>query len=169
MRHHVDWGGPEQEYRYTLWRVWGDEANFVQFVGLNPSTADETVDDPTIRRCVNFAKDWGYGALCMTNLFAYRATQPKDMKAAGDPVGPQNDLYLSEVSREAGLVIAAWGAHGGFLGRDLAVWHLIPEMKCLMLTKDGHPRHPLYLKADLKPVNYTHASLRNSESPEGPF
>jgi hypothetical protein len=163
MSNHVDWGGFNQEYRYALWRIWGDEANFVQFVGLNPSTADENLDDPTIRRCVQFAKDWGFEALCMTNLFAFRATDPKNMKATEAPVGPQNDVWLKEVSREAGTVIACWGAQGDFLGRDLEVSTLIPEMKCLKLTQGGHPRHPLYLKKDLIPIDYVHTSLRNSE------
>jgi hypothetical protein len=79
------------------------------FVGLNPSTADETSDDPTIRRCIAFAKSWGYSALCMTNLFAYRATDPKIMKKAQYPVGPDNDDYLKMLSAGAGVVIAAWG------------------------------------------------------------
>jgi len=163
MSNHVDWGGADQEYRYALWRVWGNETNFVQFVGLNPSTADESLNDPTIRRCIQFAKDWGFEALCMTNLFAFRATDPKNMKAAEAPVGLQNDLWLKEVSREAGTVIACWGAQGDFLGRDLEVSTLIPEMKCLKLTQGGHPRHPLYLKKDLVPIDYVHTSLRNSE------
>ena len=101
----------------------------MQFVGLNPSTADENLDDPTIRRCIQFAKDWGYGALCMTNLFAFRATKPTDMKAAEDPVGSVNDLWLEETSKVAGATLACWGTHGIFQGRDLEVAHLIPEMK----------------------------------------
>ena len=82
------------------------------FVGLNPSTADEVSDDPTVRRCISYAKAWGYAGLCMTNIFAFRATDPKDMKAVHDPVGMDNDMHLLRVSRHAGVVIAAWGAHG---------------------------------------------------------
>src|SRR5690242_6108456 len=99
-------------YRYTLWREWDIfDKNYVMFVGLNPSTADERVDDPTIRRCIDFAKRWGYGALCMTNLFAYRATDPRVMKAFPYPVGPENDKWLVRCAREAGVVVAAWGNH----------------------------------------------------------
>ncbi|MEP0894347.1 DUF1643 domain-containing protein [Leptolyngbya boryana FACHB-1624] len=82
------------------------------FVGLNPSTADETHDDPTIRRCTKFAKDWGYSGLCMTNLFAYRATDPKEMIASVDSIGLENDQYLLEYAARAGIVVAAWGNHG---------------------------------------------------------
>jgi hypothetical protein len=77
------------------------------FVGLNPSTADEGGDDPTIRRCVGFARDWGYSGLCMTNLFAFRATQPKDMLAQADPVGPNNDETLTRLAKEAKVIVAA--------------------------------------------------------------
>jgi len=162
MSNHVDWGGPNQEYRYTLWRRWGD-GRVVQFIGLNPSTADETVDDPTIRRCVTYAKQWGFDALCMTNLFAFRATEPKNMKAAADPVGPENNKWLVNVSINSGLIVASWGTHGVFMERDQRVHRLILNMKCLKLTKDGHPSHPLYLKKDLVPIDYVHTSLRNSE------
>ena len=121
------------------------------FVGLNPSTADETQDDPTIRRCIAFAKAWGYGGVCMTNLFAYRATLPEVMKATSDPVGPDNDEYLRALAADAGVVVAAWGANGTHKGRDAEVRKLLPELHCLALTKDGHPGHPLYLRKTLTP------------------
>ena len=79
------------------------------FVGLNPSTADETNDDPTIRRCISFAQAWGYEGLCMTNLFAFRATEPSDMMKSPDPVGPENDQALINLAESAGVVVAAWG------------------------------------------------------------
>lgn len=96
----------DRAFRYTLWREWDVDSltgcaddlphghQFAQFIGLNPSTADETRDDPTIRRCIGFAKLWGYGALCMTNLFAFRATKPRDMRQAADPIGPENMALL---------------------------------------------------------------------------
>jgi hypothetical protein len=142
---------PCRTYRYSLWREW-DMFNrmFVVFIGLNPSTADESKDDPTIRRCIGFAKEWGFGALCMLNLFAFRATDPKDMMSAGDPIGPENDGILRSICRESGKIIAAWGVHGSFLGRDKEVSKLIPMMWCLGTTKDGFPRHPLYVKKDQK-------------------
>ncbi len=141
---------PCRAYRYALWRRWG-RGPYAMFIGLNPSTADETNDDPTIRRCIGFARAWGYEALCMTNLFAYRATQPADMKKAADPVGWENDGALKMLARDAGVVVAAWGAHGTFKGRDQSVRLGVPNLHYLRLTKDGHPGHPLYLPADLKP------------------
>jgi hypothetical protein len=146
------WISEDRAYRYALLRSWEYGTGFVAFVGLNPSTADENTDDPTIRRCIRFAKDWGYSGLLMANLFAYRATKPKDMMSAKDPVGPLNDRYLQTISTKAGLVIAAWGADGGWRGRDKQVRAMVPGMKCLHLTKDGHPGHPLYLPASSLPM-----------------
>lgn len=141
-------------YRYDLWRTWTGGAGYAMFVGLNPSTADETEDDPTIRRCVAFAKDWGYAGLCMTNLFAYRATNPDDMMRASDPVGPRNDAILLERAAAAGVVVAAWGVHGTFGGRDNAVRRMLPRLHYLRLTKNGHPGHPLYLPRTLLPASW---------------
>ena len=147
---------PCRTYRYTLWREFGGLVGdgYAMFIGLNPSTADEVNDDPTIRRCVAFAKSWGYEALCMTNLFAFRATQPEDMFAAGDPVGPDNDRHLVELARNAGVVVAAWGTNGTHHGRDSAVHAIVPNLHCLKKTQAGHPGHPLYLRADLNPVPF---------------
>ena len=145
---------PCRRYRYTLCRRWGD-GPYAMFVGLNPSTADETTDDPTIRRCIRFARDWGYDALCMTNLFAFRATDPKMMLSEPEPVGPENDEWLFALSSDAGIVIAAWGAHGGHRHRDTAVLTMLHEVHHLGLTKVGKPRHPLYLRADSTPIRLT--------------
>lgn len=150
---------PCRTYRYALWREWIGGDGYAMFVGLNPSTADEMRDDPTIRRCVSFAKSWGYAGLCMANLFAYRATQPKDMKAAADPIGPENDDHLQALAHEAGVVVAAWGANGTHKGRDLEVCELLPSLHCLALTKDGHPGHPLYLPKTLTPFCYRPVAL----------
>ena len=143
-----------RRYRYALWRRWGD-GPYAMFIGLNPSTADETTDDPTIRRCIRFARDWGFDALCMANLFAIRATDPKVMMASDEPVGPDNDVWLRRLSADAGIVIAAWGAYGSHQGRDLIVLGMLPELHHLGLTKLGRPRHPLYLRADSKPARLT--------------
>ena len=139
-------------YRYSLWREWIGGEGYAMFVGLNPSTADETRDDPTIRRCIAFAKAWGYGGLCMTNLFAFRATDPKNMKAIADPVGRENDAHLLALAEGAGVIIAAWGANGTHKGRDKEVRKLLPTLYCLAQTKGGHPGHPLYLPKTLTPV-----------------
>lgn len=149
---------PCRRYRYSLWRNWADllgsGKGYAMFIGLNPSTADETEDDPTIRRCITFAKAWGYDGLCMTNLFAFRATDPEVMLAESDPVGPGNDGHLLSMAKGAGIVIAAWGTPGAHMKRDAAVRELIPNLHYLRLTKAGHPGHPLYLPADLTPVRW---------------
>lgn len=147
---------PCRAYRYSLWRRWGTpEQGYAMFIGLNPSTADEVQDDPTIRRCIQFAKDWGYGGLVMANLFAFRATKPADMKAALDPVGPENDVYLQKLSADASVVVAAWGTDGTHLRRGEAVREMLPNLYALGFTKVGQPRHPLYLSKKLTPIQWT--------------
>ncbi len=142
---------PCKQYRYSLWRRWAAGPT-VMFIGLNPSTADETVDDPTICRCIGFAQSWGFAALHMTNLFAWRATDPDDMKAALDPVGPANDHTLRAVYLNSTTAVAAWGTHGTHLGRGATVRARMPALCYLRLTKDGHPAHPLYLPKTLRPT-----------------
>ncbi len=157
-------------YRYTLWRVWNpvERPRFLMVVGLNPSTADETKDDPTIRRCIGFAKAWGFDALCMTNLFAWRDTDPTGMKAAADPVGVDNDGWLREVASRAGLVLAAWGVHGSHMGRAAAVCEWLPKLHALGFTNDGAPRHPLYMPKSATPVPFgaPRAAPGGRETPE---
>lgn len=141
------------KYRYSLWRRWNwnGHANNVMFIGLNPSTADESKDDPTVRRCIRFAKDWCYDGLIMMNAFAFRSTDPKGMFAASDPIGPQNDEALAYQRTRAGLIIAAWGVNCT-KARELDVCRVIGKtVHCLGRTKEGRPRHPLYVKADVKP------------------
>jgi len=145
---------PCRVYRYTLWREWIAGNGYAMFIGLNPSTADETKDDPTIRRCIASAKVWGYAGLCMTNLFAYRATKPADMRTAQEPIGPENDSYLLSVAKSAGVIVAAWGTNGTYQKRDQVVKSMLPELRCLRLTKAGHPEHPLYLPNGLTPIPF---------------
>jgi hypothetical protein len=130
-------------------------------IGLNPSTADESKLDPTLKRCVAFAHSWGYGGFVMANLFAFRATDPLDMKACLEPVGPDNDTFLIELAFACKLVLAAWGTHGGWLGRDDEVIDLLTSrgvnLACLALTKFGFPKHPLYVKGDTRPMVFRRA------------
>lgn len=140
-------------YRYSLWRQWAPGPR-VMFIGLNPSTADATLDDPTIRRCIGFARAWGYSGLMMTNLFAWRDTEPRNMMAVTDPVGPDNDRVLRLGYERAALTVAAWGAHGTHDGRDKVIRAMLPDLHYLRLTKHGHPGHPLYLPAALQPVKW---------------
>lgn len=161
----------DRRYRYTLWRDWENGVLFTpksivrawtyaMFIGLNPSTADEMNDDPTIRRCIGFAKRWGYGALMMTNLFAFRATDPQVMMEESKPIGDENDRWLLATAREAGVVVAAWGVKGQFMGRDKEVMKLLSNLECLGVTAGGFPQHPLYFPygENLKPYPRLSAS-----------
>lgn len=127
-------------------------SQFLMVIGLNPSTADETQDDPTIRRCINFAKAWGFGALCMTNIFAWRDTDPEKMKSTAEPIGAENDRHLIECASGAGMILAAWGKHGSHLARASYVLQILPPVHALAINKDGSPKHPLYVRADAEPV-----------------
>ena len=148
---------PNRQYRYTLWREW-DMMNpgYAMFIGLNPSTADEVQDDPTIRRCINFAKRWNLGALCMTNIFGFRATNPKVMFAADEPIGPENDMWIYECAMNAQIVVAAWGNLGALKDRADSVLNLLRHfnLKCLGITLLGHPKHPLYVRSDTTPISF---------------
>ncbi len=142
-------------YRYYLAREWDRERPTCCFIMLNPSTADATVDDPTIRRCIGFAKSWCFGKVVVLNLFAYRATDPKALGCGDLFVGPMNDEWLRVNGSTADLVVAAWGAHPIAKARVDDVLRLIPRpLMCLGRTKDGSPRHPLYVPADTMPVLY---------------
>lgn len=142
---------PCGRYRYTLGRRWGDGGT-VGFLMLNPSTADARKDDPTLRRCIGFARDWGYGGVTVANLYAYRATKPADLWKAADPIGPANDAHLTAVADGCDLLVAAWGAHAK-PDRVAAVLALpgMNRLHALALTASGQPGHPLYLRGDLVP------------------
>lgn len=162
---------PDRVYRYVLTREIADphfgcldedeRGGTVTFVGLNPSTADETTDDPTIRRCMRFARDWGFDRLKMVNLFAYRATDPDDLIRAAmngtQIVGPENDHHLSLAFGGSDRIVAAWGAVTAITA--LRVYEFAETFSgwqfwALGLTKNGSPRHPLYMRADTQPVIY---------------
>jgi hypothetical protein len=139
------------------------------FIMLNPSTADATRNDPTIRRCIGFAQRWGCGRLQVLNLFAVRATLPQAMKQADDPVGPDNRKWFAQMlrvaPRESHLVVCAWGVHGAFRAQDHVVLGWLHELGiasfALGVTRDGHPRHPLYLPYSTGLVQYTRESAWN--------
>lgn len=142
----------DREYRYRLRRTWDAEKPTVAFLMLNPSTADEKENDPTIRRCVGFAEDWGFGSLVVANLFALRATDPSELRGHPAPVGPENDRHLREVCDEAEKVVAAWGTDGDLDDREREVADLLDvQLHALDTTKDGHPNHPLYQPKDAEP------------------
>ncbi|MFM7603117.1 MAG: DUF1643 domain-containing protein [Pseudanabaena sp.] len=136
-------------YRYSLWREWDIDKPKVVFIMLNPSKADASIDDPTLRRCINFAKSWGFGSLIVVNLFAYRTASPLELKKVDDPVGKQNDRYLKKAIKSADRVVVAWGNNGKLMQRDRLVLELLSKRNiqpyCLGITKAGYPRHPLYV------------------------
>lgn len=141
----------DRVYRYQLSRSWGG-GPLVTFVMLNPSTADEHTEDPTLRRCMRFAQEWGFGGVRLVNLYALRATNPHDLWRAVDPVGPENNRYLSEAAAQAGTLVAAWGIHAK--ANRVAEVRALPgfeTLTSLRTTRDGHPGHPLYLPKSLTP------------------
>lgn len=158
-------------YRYALTREWLGGEGTCLFVMLNPSTADASEDDPTIRRCIGFAQRWGYNRLAVGNVYGFRATDPKEMLAASYPVGEplppsrvaeydnQNDEWLRRLvlDPDTKRVICAWGANveprRARAVTDVLTGDFFP-VECLGLTKQGHPRHPLYIKADTEPVHF---------------
>ncbi|WP_421710821.1 DUF1643 domain-containing protein [Alcanivorax sp.] len=152
-------------YRYFLTRRWEPGSQALLFIMLNPSTADHREDDPTIRRCVGFARREGYGAITVMNLYSFRATSPKNMLAAADPVGPQTDSYLLTARNYFDRAICAWGANADRDRVAEVVEILTPGMElfCLGTTKAGHPRHPLYVKGDQKLVPWPTPPARKSD------
>ncbi len=143
------------QYRYSLSRRWDARGRDVLFVMLNPSTATEMQNDPTVERCERRARMLGFGGFRVVNIFAFRATDPRDMRRADDPVGPGNDHALKDAAQAADIVIAAWGTHGAHRNRGPQVSAMLhagaTPIFHLGLSKAGHPRHPLYLSYALKP------------------
>ena len=157
-------------YRYRLWRKWGCGSPLL-FVMLNPSTADADVDDATIRRCVGFADREGFGELGVVNLYAYRATAPKDLKRAGYPVGPDNDQHIADAAREAAAVCVAWGSNVAGLERPQIVLPLLRwlgvEPKCLRITRTGYPQHPLMLPSSCMLQPFDEEAIHNAMHRQG--
>lgn len=155
---------PCERFRYLLSRRWaapgsaGAAKGQALFVMLNPSTATEMQNDPTVERCERRARAWGYGGMDVANIFAYRATDPRVMRAAPDPIGPQNDAAIAAAAREAALVLCAWGSHGAHLGRGPAVAAALSAaghpLFHLGLTQAGAPKHPLYIGYEVTPAPF---------------
>jgi hypothetical protein len=158
----------DRRYRYVLTHDWRDfsdcphlipidDRKSITWIGLNPSTADENQLDPTLRRVKGFSQAWGFNTFHMVNLFAYRATDPGDMKEAVDPVGPENDHWIYDSCSNSELTIVCWGSHGGFKNRSKDVMEHLSGMKlrCMGFTKEKHPKHPLYLSLKTAPVLFT--------------
>jgi hypothetical protein len=139
-------------YRYRLWRHWEPSLGCVLWVMLNPSTATADIDDATIRRCMGFARSWGYGGIEVVNLFALRSTSPSLLYSHPEPIGEANDAHIREALHTAKRIVAAWGAHGKHLDRAAAVMAMVAEagktVECLGITVNGHPMHPVRLAGD---------------------
>ncbi|WP_322895025.1 MULTISPECIES: DUF1643 domain-containing protein [unclassified Yoonia] len=148
-----------ENYRYDLTRIWDAQGQRLTFVMLNPSKADEIHNDPTVERCERRARALGFGAFRVTNIFAWRDTDPRAMRRAADPIGPENDAMLIAAADWADQIIAAWGTHGAHLGRGPQVAEFLRRTETplltLGLTKDGHPRHPLYLSYAQQPERWS--------------
>ncbi|MBA4350725.1 MAG: hypothetical protein C0427_05695 [Rhodobacter sp.] len=145
-----------EAYRYLLTRVWNPEEEKALFVMLNPSTATEVQNDPTVERCERRARALGFGAFRVTNIFAFRATDPRVMRAVADPIGPGNDAAIADSAQGwADRIICAWGTHGAHLGRGAQVERLLRAtgrpLFTLGLSQGGHPKHPLYIGYDRQP------------------
>jgi hypothetical protein len=144
-----------RRWRTLLWRRWDEAGPIANFLMLNPSTADERVLDPTCARARDYAQRWGYGTLLVTNVFAWRATDPGAMRAAADPVGAGNDAAILGAAGRARLVVCAWGNHGTHLDRAARVTRLLRQagmaLHVLRLNAGGEPAHPLYLPGRLRP------------------
>lgn len=147
-----------RRYRYALWRTWDASKAAAVFIMLNPSTADETENDPTVERCERRARAMGFGGLRVVNLFGFRSTQPLGLHRVGDPVGQHNDKAILDACTGAGLVVCGWGKHGSLNGRDQVVLKLLASAgvaaTCLGLNGDGSPKHPLYIPYTQKPVPF---------------
>lgn len=149
-----------ERYRYRLWRTWGDPARgVVNFLMLSPSTATEHVTDPTVERCLRRARAMGFSGLVVTNLFAFRATDPLEMMAQLDPVGLGNDAAILEAAAEASMVVCAWGNMGYHRGRARDVLRMLVKehkgkLHALKVSQSGHPWHPLYVAYECKPVPF---------------
>lgn len=138
-----------KKYRYALWRIWDKAKPVVMFIGLNPSTANESENDPTIRRVVSMANSWGYGGVYMMNCWAYIATDPTLLKT-NEFSNEWNNNTITATASKCKTIVFAWGSFEIVkrLGRDSELIEMFPNAKCLMKNKNGSPRHPLYVKGD---------------------
>ena len=146
----------EDEYRYLLWRKWDPSLEGVLFIMLNPSTADSKKNDPTITKCIKYAKNWGFGSLFVVNLYAYRTSDPRTLVMVDNPVGPKNDEYIKTLSSIIPNKIAAWGNSIFIESRVKRVYPLVDPVYYLDLSKSGNPKHPLYLPKNIKWVTVIH-------------
>lgn len=150
-----------EQYRYELRRIWDEDKPKVLFIMLNPSIADSDVDDPTIRRCIGYAKDWGFGGILVGNLFAYRSTDPNGLLKVQDPIGDDNIWHIKNMYKETETVVCAWGNNNIVERLEKKIEHdyrplsfIKSDLHCLEISNNGTPKHPLQLKKELKLIYY---------------
>ncbi len=144
----------DRKYRYSLSRIWDEPKGLVLFVCLNPSTADESIDDKTVTKCIKFAKAWNYGGILIGNLFAIRSKDSNILYKAVNSIGPDNDKWLKKLVVRAKLTIVAWGNKGSHMNRSMQVLQIIHTPYSLIINKTGEPRHPLFISLGTQPIPY---------------
>jgi hypothetical protein len=157
-----------RKFRYSLERSWCGGQGQILFIGLNPSTADHEWDDPTIRRCVRFARDWGFNSMAIVNLFAFRSTDPALLKLLPDPIGPRNDYWIKRYHSAAQLSVACWGNEGSLRQRASSVSAALGELYCIKHNDSRQPAHPLYLGAERRPIPWVALPAGRLESTTAP-
>ena len=151
---------PCRKYRYYLAQIWDENKPPLYWLMLNPSTADEQINDPTVEGCEQRARKWGYGGSVVLNIFAWRATDPENLKKCANPIGDDNDLWMHKLAvlSQTHDVIAAWGEHGAHENRGQAVLDIFRQkegrLQALIMNQSGAPRHPLYIKRSVRPTPF---------------
>lgn len=150
------WDGPNNEYRYTLQRIWDSSKPKIAFIGLNPSVADERIDDNTVRKCINIARRDGYGSMVMLNAYSYRSTDPKALTTQPNAVGTHNDHHIAQACRTADKVVVAWGNHATD-DRHATLLKVLKgyELWCFAENNNGKPKHPLYVSLKAPLIQYS--------------
>lgn len=144
---------PCRNYRYALWRIWDISAPLAMFIGLNPSTANESKPDPTIQRVEGIVRHWGYGGFYMMNLFAIVSADPSVLKTHPDPLS-DNDGWIEKIAPSCKTVVFVWGAFKEAKERSKRIIEMFPDASCLAILKDGSPKHPLYCRKDTLPIKF---------------
>jgi hypothetical protein len=143
----------ERHYRYALWRVWNADNGIVMFIGLNPSTANERDNDPTIRRVMSFAYDWGFGGVVMANIYGWITPYPLELQACEYPIG-ENDQWVEALAKHCQKIVFAWGKFKQAAKWSQVLIEMFPDAYALKINNDGTPRHPLYVPGKIIPVKF---------------
>ena len=153
----------DYKHRYALWRIWDESKPLVMFIGLNPSTANETTNDPTIRRVIGMAKQWGFGGVYMMNCFTYVSTDPNELVKDKDL--EWNNRRLLHIARRCQEIVFAWGAFEAAKERGQELAAMFPKAKALIINQDGSPRHPLYVPKSVRLVDYAPTHPAPAQTP----